>query len=277
MGYSPERVNPGDKSKRVGDIVKITSGSSAEAAEFVDQLYQTIIEAGTHKAESIKIAEAAKIIENIQRDVNIALMNELSIIFNMMNISTQEVLKAAQTKWNFVPFYPGLVGGHCIGVDPYYLAHKSKEYGYTPEMILAGRRINESMPSHTADLIVKLMLKKQITLSKSRVLMLGATFKENCPDLRNSKSIVLAQNLIDFGCEVDVIDPMVDDETIGELNVFSSVNKQRHGAYDAVVLSVPHRRFLSDGIEKIKMYQKKRSVFYDVRCAFGREASDGSL
>ena len=206
MGYSPERVNPGDKSKRVGDIVKITSGSSAEAAEFVDQLYQTIIEAGTHKAESIKIAEAAKIIENIQRDVNIALMNELSIIFNMMNISTQEVLKAAQTKWNFVPFYPGLVGGHCIGVDPYYLAHKSKEYGYTPEMILAGRRINESMPSHTADLIVKLMLKKQITLSKSRVLMLGATFKENCPDLRNSKSIVLAQNLIDFGCEVDVID-----------------------------------------------------------------------
>ena len=277
LGYSPERVNPGDKSRRITDIVKITSASTLKAAEYVDQLYKIVVGAGTHMAESIKIAEAAKIIENVQRDVNIALMNELSIVFNKMGISTQAVLKAAQTKWNFVPFYPGLVGGHCIGVDPYYLAHKSKEFGCTPEVILAGRRINEAMPAHTAYLIVKLMLRQQITLSNSRVLMLGATFKENCPDLRNSKSIALAQNLIEFGCQVDVIDPLVDDEIMEKLNVFASINQQWLGSYDAVVLAVPHQCFLSDGVEQIKKYQKKHSVFFDVRCAFGPDASDGSL
>jgi UDP-N-acetyl-D-glucosamine/UDP-N-acetyl-D-galactosamine dehydrogenase len=265
-GYSPERINPGDKEHRLPTIKKVTSGSTPEVAEAVDQLYLQIITAGTHKASSLKVAEAAKVIENTQRDVNIALMNELSLIFHKLNIDTLEVLQAAGTKWNFLPFRPGLVGGHCIGVDPYYLTHKAQEVGYHPEVILAGRRINDSMASHVADETVKLMLRKGIPVLGSKVLVLGLTFKENCPDVRNTKVVDIVKALKGYNTQVDVYDPWIDvAEAEYEYSLKCLTEAPQTGQYAAVVLAVGHSQFIELGKAGIKAWGQPNAVLFDVK------------
>lgn len=277
-GYSPERINPGDKEHRLTSIRKITSGSTESAAETVDNLYRQIITAGTHKTRSIRVAEAAKVIENTQRDVNIALMNELSLIFKKMNIDTLEVLDAAGTKWNFMPFRPGLVGGHCIGVDPYYLTHKAQELGYHPEVILAGRRINDSMAGHVADQVVKLMLRKNLPVLNSKVLVLGLTFKENCPDLRNTKVVDLVTALQSFNAKVDVYDPWIDQaEAHSEYGLNCLDSLPGHGCYDAIVVAVGHQQFKEMGPENIRRMNTNGGVLFDVKSMFPIDMTDGRL
>jgi UDP-N-acetyl-D-galactosamine dehydrogenase len=265
VGYSPERINPGDKEHRLPTIRKVTSGSTPETAEFVDALYRSIVPAGTHKASSLKVAEAAKVIENTQRDVNIALINELAMIFDRLGIDTEEVLVAAGTKWNFLPFRPGLVGGHCIGVDPYYLTHKAEEIGYHPEMILAGRRLNDNMAAYVASRVIKLMIGKTIQPAGSRVLVLGMTFKENCPDVRNTKVVDLVRELEGYRCRVDVHDPWVAPREAKREYGIDIVETPEAGAYDAVVLAVAHRQFAELGIEGIERFKRPSSVIYDIK------------
>jgi UDP-N-acetyl-D-glucosamine/UDP-N-acetyl-D-galactosamine dehydrogenase len=277
-GYSPERINPGDKEHRLATIRKITSGSTPEAAEAVNNLYSQIITAGTHKASSIKVAEAAKVIENIQRDVNIALMNELSLIFHKLGIDTLEVLQAAGTKWNFLPFRPGLVGGHCIGVDPYYLAHKAQEVGYHPEVILAGRRVNNNIVTHVADEVIKLMLRKKLEVVGSKVLVLGLTFKENCPDVRNSKIADLVRLLRSYNTEVDVFDPWIElAEAEREHRLLCLSEMPAPGQYDAIVLAVGHHQFIALGEAGIKALGKPRAVVFDVKGMLPLGSADGRL
>ncbi len=276
-GYSPERINPGDKQHRLPSIRKVTSGSTPEAADFVDELYRSIITAGTHKASSLKVAEAAKVIENTQRDVNIALINELALIFNRLGIDTEEVLIAAGTKWNFLPFRPGLVGGHCIGVDPYYLTHKAQEIGYNPEMILAGRRLNDNMALYVVGEIVKLMTSKRIHVKGARILVMGLTFKENCPDLRNSKVIDIIRELQKYGAKVDVFDPWIDaKEAQHEYNV-KPLRKLGRTRYDSAVMAVSHNQFKEMGIKGVRKLLKPRSVVYDIKHVFKRSQVDGRL
>jgi UDP-N-acetyl-D-galactosamine dehydrogenase len=276
-GYSPERINPGDKHHRLPTIRKVTSGSTPKVAEFVDSLYRKVVRAGTHKASSIRVAEAAKVIENTQRDVNIALINELALLFNRLGIDTEEVLLAAGSKWNFLPFRPGLVGGHCIGVDPYYLTHKAQEIGFHPEMILAGRRLNDSMANYVAGQVVKLMASRKILAKGSKVLMLGLTFKENCPDLRNSKVADLVRELANYGAVVDVYDPWAD---VGEAEHeygIRPIRKLRHGVYDAAVLAVGHTHFSDLGIASVRKACKRNHVVYDIKYLFPAAQVDGRL
>jgi len=276
-GYSPERINPGDKEHRVTTIKKVTSGSTPEIADYVDALYASIITAGTHKASSIKVAEAAKVIENTQRDVNIALINELSLIFSKLEIDTEEVLKAAGTKWNFLPFRPGLVGGHCIGVDPYYLTHKAQAIGYHPAMILAGRRINDSMGSHVASSVVKLMLQRSLKVNGGRALIMGLTFKENCPDLRNTRTTDIIDELKSFGMQVDVWDPWVSTEEAEHEYGISPIAAPEKSVYDAIVLAVSHRQFAELGVQKIREFGVPGAVLYDVKYLFPTAETDGRL
>jgi len=276
-GYSPERINPGDKEHRVSTIKKVTSGSTPEIADKVDALYQTVITAGTHKASSIKVAEAAKVIENTQRDVNIALINELALIFNRLEIDTEEVLKAAGSKWNFLPFRPGLVGGHCIGVDPYYLTHKAVEVGYHPEMILAGRRLNDNMGNYVADQVAKLMTKKRIHVVDSRILIMGLTFKENCPDLRNTRVVDLIAEFESFNCHVDVYDPWVDKQEAEEEYGITPIEEPQTDAYDTIILAVAHDQFKALGAEKMHSYGKEQHILYDIKYLLDREEVDGRL
>ena len=277
-GYSPERINPGDKEHRLPSIKKVTSGSTPEVAEAVDQLYAKIITAGTFKASSIKVAEAAKVIENTQRDLNIALMNELSLIFHKLGIDTLEVLQAAGTKWNFLPFRPGLVGGHCIGVDPYYLTHKAQEVGYHPEVILAGRRINDSMASHVADEVIKLMLRKNLPVLGSRVLVLGLTFKENCPDVRNTKVVDIVKALQGYNAQVDIYDPWIDvADAQHEYGLQCLTTLPAPGQYAAVVLAVGHHQFLALGEARIKALGQPGAVLFDVKGLLPLGAADGRL
>jgi UDP-N-acetyl-D-glucosamine/UDP-N-acetyl-D-galactosamine dehydrogenase len=276
-GYSPERINPGDKEHRLPNIVKITAGSTPAAAAFVDALYSRIITAGTFPASSIKVAEAAKVIENTQRDVNIALVNELALIFERLGINTSEVLKAAGTKWNFLPFRPGLVGGHCIGVDPYYLTHKAQEVGYHPNMILAGRRLNDDMGSYIAATVIKKMLKKGIDVARSRVLMLGLTFKENCPDLRNTRVTDIIAELTAYGVAVDVHDPWVEPEEAWRQYRLALVATPEPGAYSAVVVAVAHRQFAAMSIDELRRFCRPAAVVYDVKSLFPADQVDGSL
>ena len=276
--YSPERINPGDKQHRLPSIKKVTSGSTPEVAEQVDQLYQQIITAGTHKASSIKVAEAAKVIENTQRDLNIALMNELSLIFNKLGIDTLEVLQAAGTKWNFLPFRPGLVGGHCIGVDPYYLTHKALEVGYHAQVILAGRRINDSMAAHVADETIKLMLRKNLPVLGSKILVLGLTFKENCPDVRNTKVVDMITTLQGYNAQVDVYDPWIDvAEAQHEYGLQCLTQPPAHGQYAAVILAVSHHQFVSLGEAGLKAFGQPGAVLFDVKSILPLGAADGRL
>ncbi|KCV06165.1 Vi polysaccharide biosynthesis UDP-N-acetylglucosamine C-6 dehydrogenase TviB, partial [Bordetella holmesii] len=273
-GYSPERINPGDKAHRVSTIKKVTSGSTHEVAELVDQLYKEIIVAGTHKASSIRVAEAAKVIENTQRDVNIALINELALIFNKMGIDTEAVLQAAGTKWNFLPFRPGLVGGHCIGVDPYYLTHKAQSIGYHPEIILAGRRLNDSMGGYVVSQLVKCMTKKRLHVQGARVLVMGLTFKENCPDLRNTRVVDIVKELGEYSVDVDVYDPWVDaDEARHEYGI-TPVAQPAEGSYDAIILAVSHQQFVDMGAEAIRRLGKPEHVLYDLKYVLSAEESD---
>ena len=273
-GYSPERINPGDKKHRLSDIRKVTSGSTSEVAEEVDQLYASIITAGTYKAESIRVAEAAKVIENTQRDLNIALINELAIIFNRMEIDTEAVLEAAGTKWNFLPFRPGLVGGHCIGVDPYYLTHKAQEIGYHPEVILAGRRINDGMGAYVAEQMIKSMLKKLIQVNGARVLILGLTFKENCPDLRNTRVVDVIRELRAYGVNVDIMDPWVQlDDARTEYNE-TLIENPTQNSYDGVIVAVAHEAFRELGAKNIQRFCKKNHILYDLKNVFRKEDSD---
>ena len=271
-GYSPERINPGDKEHRVTTIKKVTSGSTPEAAEFIDALYRRVITAGTHKASSIRVAEAAKVIENTQRDINIALINELAVIFNRLGIDTEEVLEAAGTKWNFLPFRPGLVGGHCIGVDPYYLTHKAQQVGYHPEMILAGRRINDDMGAYVAGQLVKQMVKQRIHVAGSRVLVMGLTFKENCPDLRNTRVVDVLAELADYGVAVEVYDPQVNKEEAEREYGVRPVEEPETGAYDAILLAVGHREFHELGVDAIRSWGKPEHVLYDLKYVLPKEA-----
>jgi UDP-N-acetyl-D-galactosamine dehydrogenase len=276
-GYSPERINPGDKEHRVTTIRKVTSGSTPEIADFVDQLYQRVIAAGTHKASSIKVAEAAKVIENTQRDVNIALINELALLFDRLGIDTEEVLLAAGSKWNFLPFRPGLVGGHCIGVDPYYLTHKAQEIGYHPEMILAGRRINDGMGAYVAQRVVKLMNQRRIAVMDANILVLGLTFKENCPDLRNTRVVDIVREFRDYNACVDVYDPWVDPAEAKHEYDIEPVQDPLPGHYDAIILAVAHRQFREMGIERIRQLGKSNSVLFDVKYILPATAVDGRL
>lgn len=273
-GYSPERINPGDKEHRVTTIKKVTSGSTPEIAEFVDQLYRSIIVAGTHKASSIKVAEAAKVIENTQRDLNIALINELAVIFNKLNIDTEEVLQAAGTKWNFLPFRPGLVGGHCIGVDPYYLTHKAQSIGYHPEVILAGRRINDSMGRYVVSQLVKAMIARRVHVNGAKVLVLGLTFKENCPDVRNTKVVDIVSELKEYGMDADIYDPWVDPKEAQDEYGINPVQTPKAGEYDAVIIAVAHNEFRALGAEGIRAYAKPVSVLYDLKYVLSSEEAD---
>lgn len=273
-GYSPERINPGDKEHRVTTIKKVTSGSTPEAAELVDSIYRQIIIAGTHKASSIKVAEAAKVIENTQRDVNIALINELALIFNKMGIDTEAVLQAAGTKWNFLPFRPGLVGGHCIGVDPYYLTHKAQSIGYHPEIILAGRRLNDSMGSYVVAQLVKAMTKKRIHVDGARVLVLGLTFKENCPDVRNTKVVDIVKELADYNVQADVFDPWVDAAEAQHEYGITPITNPEPGAYDAMILAVAHHQFKDMGVEGLRTLGKPNHVLYDLKYVLPANATD---
>lgn len=276
-GYSPERINPGDKTHRLPTILKVTSGSTPEIADKVDALYASIITAGTYKASSIKVAEAAKVIENTQRDVNIALINELSVIFNKLDIDTLEVLEAAGTKWNFLPFRPGLVGGHCIGVDPYYLTHKAQSVGYHPEMILAGRRLNDGMAHYVVSQLVKGMLKKRIQVEQAHVLVMGLTFKENCPDLRNTKVIDIVDELKEYNVNVDVVDPLCACEEAQEEYGITLTAEPKKGDYDAVILAVAHDEFKAMGAEQIHAYGKVTHVLYDLKCVLPKDLVDMRL
>ncbi len=277
IGYSPERINPGDKERGLADVMKITSGSTPEIADFVDGLYSKIITAGTHKASSIKVAEAAKVIENTQRDLNIALVNELALIFNRLDIDTLEVLEAAGTKWNFLPFRPGLVGGHCIGVDPYYLTHKAQETGYHPEVILAGRRINDGMGSYIADTVIKLMLKKQIHISKANILILGLTFKENCTDLRNTRVVDIVSEFKPYASNIDIYDPWVRPENAKAEYEITTINHLQEGKYDAIILAVPHKEFIELGVDKVRALGKCNCILFDVKSVFPLNKVDGRL
>jgi UDP-N-acetyl-D-glucosamine/UDP-N-acetyl-D-galactosamine dehydrogenase len=277
LGYSPERINPGDKHHRLTSIKKVTSGSTPDVANKVDNLYNKIITAGTYKAESIKVAEAAKVIENTQRDVNIALINELAMIFNKLDIDTQSVLNAAATKWNFLQFWPGLVGGHCIGVDPYYLTHKALEMGYIPEMILAGRKINDNMGRYIVTNVIRLMNNKKIKIDNSNILILGLTFKENCPDLRNTRVIDIINELKDNKCNIDVFDPWASEAEMMNTYSLNNVKKPKNGSYDAVILAVAHDEFVNMSYSEIKSFGKKNSVIYDVKYLLNENQSDGRL
>jgi len=273
-GYSPERINPGDKEHRVTTIKKVTSGSTPAIAEVVDALYNEIITAGTHKAPSIKVAEAAKVIENTQRDINIALINELALIFNKMGLDTEAVLQAAGSKWNFLPFRPGLVGGHCIGVDPYYLTHKAQAVGYHPEIILAGRRLNDNMGAYVANQLIKAMIKRRIQIEGARVLVMGLTFKENCPDLRNTRVVDIVAELQDYNCAVDVYDPWI---TVAEAEHeygITPLTLPEPDAYDGVVLAVAHHQFKAMGVEAIRALGKQNHVLYDLKYLFPTDATD---
>lgn len=273
-GYSPERINPGDKEHRVTTIKKVTSGSTPEVADLVDALYNQIITAGTHKASSIKVAEAAKVIENTQRDLNIALINELAIIFNKMGIDTEAVLQAAGTKWNFLPFRPGLVGGHCIGVDPYYLTHKAQSIGYHPEIILAGRRLNDGMGAYVVSQLVKAMLKQRIHVDGARVLIMGLTFKENCPDLRNTRIVDIVRELAEYNIAVDVFDPWVSSSEAQHEYGITPVSEPAINAYDGIVLAVAHDQFRSMGAAHIRQYGKPEHILYDLKYLLSSEESD---
>jgi UDP-N-acetyl-D-galactosamine dehydrogenase len=276
-GYSPERINPGDKEHRVTSIKKVTSGSTPEVAALVDGLYRRVIQAGTHKASSIRVAEAAKVIENTQRDVNIALINELALLFYRLGIDTLEVLEAAGSKWNFLPFRPGLVGGHCIGVDPYYLTHKAQEIGYHPDIILAGRRINDNMGAHVAERVVKLMTRRRIQVVDAKILMLGLTFKENCPDIRNTRAIDILHELRGFHAQVDVYDPWADpDEARSEYGV-TPISTPQSNSYDAVILAVAHRQFRDMGADRIRALGKPGAVLFDVKGMLARDEVDDRL
>jgi len=276
-GYSPERINPGDKTHRVTSILKVTSGSTPEAADFVDALYRSVIAAGTHRASSLKVAEAAKVIENTQRDLNIALVNDLAILFNKLGIDTLEVLEAAGTKWNFLPFRPGLVGGHCISVDPYYLTHKAQQVGHHPDVILAGRRTNDGMGPYIASELVRLMVRKGINPVGARVLVLGLAFKENCPDLRNTRVVDIVGALGSYGVAVDVHDPWVRRAEARHEYDIDPVEEPARGAYDAIVVAVGHREFVALGAEGIRAFGKPLSVVYDVKYVLPRDAVDGRL
>ena len=273
-GYSPERINPGDKLHRVTNILKITSGSTPEVADFVDQVYNLVIEAGTYKAASIKVAEAAKVIENTQRDVNIALINELAVIFNKMGIDTEAVLKAAGTKWNFLPFRPGLVGGHCIGVDPYYLTHKAQSIGYHPEIILAGRRLNDGMGAYVVTQLVKGMIKKKIQVEGAKILVLGLSFKENCPDIRNTKIIDIVTELKEYQIDVDVYDPWVDTHEAEHEYGITPVRSVSENQYDAIILAVAHEQFKQMGAVEIRALGKKAHVLYDLKYVLDASEAD---
>ena len=277
VGYSPERINPGDKEHRLPTILKVTSGSTPEAATFIDEVYASIIPAGTHLASSIKVAEAAKVIENTQRDVNIALINELAMIFDRVGIDTEEVLQAAGTKWNFLPFRPGLVGGHCIGVDPYYLTYKAQQLGYHPQMILAGRRINDNMPLYVASRVVRLMLQREIQPKGARVLVMGLTFKENCPDLRNTKVVDIISELEIVGADVTVHDPWVNADEAKDAYDIDLIDSPEPGDYDVVILAVAHREFAAMGKDKLKALGKSNSVFFDIKYLLPSDATDGRL
>jgi UDP-N-acetyl-D-galactosamine dehydrogenase len=277
VGYSPERINPGDKTHRLPTILKVTSGSTPETADFVDNLYQKIITAGTYKAESIKVAEAAKVIENTQRDINIALINELALIFNKLNISTEAVLNAAGTKWNFLPFRPGLVGGHCIGVDPYYLTHKAQEIGYHPDMILAGRRLNDGMGTHVAQQVIELMLKNKQHIVDAKILMLGLTFKENCPDIRNTRITDIMDELTSYHAQVDVHDPWVNKEDAARELDINLIENPQANYYDAIIIGVAHEQFKTMGIEAIRKLGKSNAIIYDVKYLYPADQVDGRL
>jgi UDP-N-acetyl-D-galactosamine dehydrogenase len=276
-GYSPERINPGDKNYRLEDIVKVTSGSTHEVATEVDKLYQEIIPAGTHKASSIKVAEAAKVIENTQRDLNIALINEFSIVFNKLGIDTESVLEAAGSKWNFLKFSPGLVGGHCIGVDPYYLTYKSIEMGYVPEVILAGRKLNDSMGFYVAKNVIDLMIKNNIEVSNSNILIMGLTFKENCPDIRNTRIISLINKFKNSNCNIDIYDPWVDEEVADSEYGIKLISFPLKDKYDGIIIAVAHDKFRDIGLKEIKNFGKENHVLYDVKYLFNKEDSNGRL
>ena len=277
VGYSPERINPGDKKHRLPQICKVTSGSTPESAEFIDSVYKKIIVAGTHLVSSIKVAEASKVIENTQRDVNIALVNELAMIFERVGIDTEEVLEAAGTKWNFLNFRPGLVGGHCIGVDPYYLTFKAQRLGYHPQMILACRRINDNMPVYVASQIVKLMISESIAPQGASVLVLGVAFKEDCPDVRNSKVVDVVMELTGYGCDVDIYDPWVGADELQNEFGLSVVEDPKNGFYDAVVVAVGHEVFRAMGAERIRAFGKEDSVVYDIKYVLPAESVDDRL
>ena len=276
-GYSPERINPGDKKHKITNIKKITSGSNNYATNIVDKLYSQIIKAGTYKVNNIKVAEAAKVIENTQRDLNIALINELSILFNKMNINTHAVLKAAETKWNFLPFKPGLVGGHCIGVDPYYLTYKAKSIGYNAKIILAGRRLNDSMGFYVASKLIETMKKKSIKIKKSKILIMGLTFKENCPDLRNSGVANVIKKLSNYNCDLHLYDPWVNSQDIESAYTISPVQKLKYNFYDAIMIVVAHKQFKKMGIKKITKLAKRKKVIFDLKNIFGSAKSDFQL
>ncbi|NRB41177.1 MAG: Vi polysaccharide biosynthesis UDP-N-acetylglucosamine C-6 dehydrogenase TviB [Pseudomonadales bacterium] len=276
-GYSPERINPGDKEHRVTNIKKVTSGSTPEVANYVDDLYKQIITAGTHKASSIKVAEAAKVIENTQRDLNIALINELAIIFNKLDIDTEEVLLAAGSKWNFLPFRPGLVGGHCIGVDPYYLTHKAQEIGYHPEVILAGRRINDGMGSYVVSQVIKKMIQRRLHVEGSNILVLGLAFKENCPDIRNTKVTDIITECQEYGANVDVYDPWVKAAEAKHEYGITPIKEPKPGHYDAIILAVAHSQFKDMGAEAIRALGKPDAVLYDIKYVLPADAVDGRL
>ena len=277
IGYSPERINPGDKEHRVTNILKVTSGSTDEIAEQVDQLYKSIITAGTYKASSIKVAEAAKVIENTQRDVNIALVNELALIFKRLDIDTEEVLLAAGTKWNFLPFRPGLVGGHCIGVDPYYLTYKAQSIGYNPEIILSGRRINDGMGEYVVSRLVKLMLKKRLHVRESNILIMGLTFKENCPDLRNTRVVDIINELQTYGVNIHVYDPWVDPQEAQAEYGIKPIETLEEGQFDAIILAVAHQQFKQMDIKQIRALGKSDAVIYDLKYLFPAELTDERL
>ena len=273
-GYSPERINPGDKKNQLTNIKKITSGSNKEVADFIDKIYLKIIKAGTYKASSIMVAEAAKVIENIQRDVNIALVNELSVIFNALEIDTEEVLDAAATKWNFIKYKPGLVGGHCISVDPYYLTHKAKSQGILSQVILSSRKVNDNMASHVVNQLIKQMVKKDIGVSKSNVLILGFTFKENCNDLRNTLVNELAIGLNEYNCKVDIYDPFIDVKRTKKIYKLNFTSELRKSKYDAIILAVAHKDIRDMGINRIRQLAKEKSIIYDLKHMFPKRETD---
>ena len=276
-GYSPERINPGDREHRLESILKVTSGSTPEVADFVDALYRRVIQAGTHKAPSIRVAEAAKVIENTQRDLNIALINELALIFKRLGIDTQDVLEAAGTKWNFLPFRPGLVGGHCIGVDPYYLTHKAQQIGHHPEVILSGRRINDGMGKHVAQRVIKLMVQRRLQIAQSKVLVLGLAFKENCPDLRNTRVIDVIEELRSYHAQVDVHDPWIDPDQARHEYGIDMTAELEPGRYDAIVLAVAHNQFIDMGAERLRGLGRSECVVFDVKNVLPREVVDDRL
>ncbi len=276
-GYSPERINPGDKLHRVSNIVKVTSGSTPEIAEFVDELYCSIVTVGTHKASSIRVAEAAKVIENTQRDINIALINELAIIFNKLEIDTLEVLEAAGSKWNFLPFRPGLVGGHCISVDPYYLTHKAQEIGYHPEVILAGRRINDGMGTYVTESVVKMMTQNRVHVVDANILIMGLAFKENCPDLRNTRVVDIIDELASYHVNVDIYDPWVDSDEAKQAYGYDLLEQPQAGHYDAIIITVAHTEFKQLGAEGIRALGKPKHILYDVKHILPKDAVDGRL